>query len=64
MLVSEAAGTVWLPPTESHSAAISMQMQCRLDQGLQNKCISSTVLFAATATNFGANPIKDRMLLT
>jgi len=41
-----------------------MQMQCRSDHCIPNQCISISVLFAATATNFGANPIKDRMLPT
>ena len=44
--------------------AISMQMQCRSNQGLPNKCIRIAVRFAAAATNLGTNPIKDRTLLT
>ncbi len=44
--------------------AISMQMQCRSNQGLPNKRISITFWFAVPAINFGTNPIRDRMLLT
>jgi hypothetical protein len=62
--VSGAARTVWLAPTESHSGANSMQMQCRSNQGIPNKCIRITARLSVSATHFGTNPIRGRLLFT
>ena len=51
-----------LSPTESHSGAISMQMQCSFVHRTSSDCACAGVRSAMLAINFGRRLDKDRTL--